>query len=187
MDTTIGVDFYLSEIEVDGKKIKVKIWDTAGSEKYMSISAVYYRKADGVIFVFDMTRPRSFTDIVSVWMNAVEAQESGCPEAVKLLVGNKSDLSPEVDVSQIRRYAELHDMSFVEASAKSNQNVQHIFTSLANLIIQEKERKGSKGGNSKMDSVTLSNGKKTTPTSGCLLYTSPSPRDRTRSRMPSSA
>ena len=41
----------------------------------MSISAVYYRKADGVIFVFDMTRPRSFTDIVSVWMNAVEAQE----------------------------------------------------------------------------------------------------------------
>ena len=41
----------------------------------MSISAVYYRKADGVIFVFDMTRPRSFTNIVSVWMNAVEAQE----------------------------------------------------------------------------------------------------------------
>ena len=54
---------------------QVKIWDTAGSEKYMSISAVYYRKADGVIFVFDTTRPRSFTDIVSVWMNAVEAQE----------------------------------------------------------------------------------------------------------------
>jgi Ras-related protein Rab-8A len=43
METTIGVDFYLSEIDVNGKKIKVKIWDTAGSEKYMSISAVYYR------------------------------------------------------------------------------------------------------------------------------------------------
>ena len=55
--------------------LQVKIWDTAGSEKYMSISAVYYRKADGVIFVFDMTRPRSFTNVVSVWMNAVEAQE----------------------------------------------------------------------------------------------------------------
>ena len=57
-------------------------------------------------------------------------------------------------------------MSFVEASAKSNQNVQHIFTTLANLIIQEKERKDSKGGNTKMDSVTLSNGKKTTPSNG---------------------
>ena len=55
--------------------LQVKIWDTAGSEKYMSISAVYYRKADGVIFVFDMTRPRSFTNVVSVWMNAVETQE----------------------------------------------------------------------------------------------------------------
>ena len=53
----------------------MKIWDTAGSEKYMSISAVYYRKADGVIFVFDVTKPKSFTDIETVWMQAVEAPE----------------------------------------------------------------------------------------------------------------
>ena len=59
----------------------------------MSISAVYYRKADGVIFVFDMTRPRSFTDIVSVWMNAVEAQERYVHKlsASKAII-NKSDV-----------------------------------------------------------------------------------------------
>ena len=58
---------------------QVKIWDTAGSEKYMSISAVYYRKADGVVFVFDVTRPRSFTNIETIWMNAVDAPErSAC-------------------------------------------------------------------------------------------------------------
>lgn len=55
--------------------LQVKIWDTAGSEKYMSISAVYYRKADGVIFVFDVTKPKSFTDIETIWMQAVEAPE----------------------------------------------------------------------------------------------------------------
>ena len=54
---------------------QVKIWDTAGSEKYMSISTVYYRKADGVIFIFDVTKPRTFTNIETVWMNAVEAPE----------------------------------------------------------------------------------------------------------------
>ena len=54
---------------------QVKIWDTAGSEKYMSISAVYYRKADGVIFLFDVTKAKSFTNIESVWMAAVEAPE----------------------------------------------------------------------------------------------------------------
>ena len=54
---------------------QVKIWDTAGSEKYMSISAVYYRKADGVIFLFDVTKTKSFTNIESVWMAAVEAPE----------------------------------------------------------------------------------------------------------------
>ena len=53
-------------------RLQVKIWDTAGSEKYMSISAVYYRKADGVILVFDVTKPRSFTNIETIWMNAVE-------------------------------------------------------------------------------------------------------------------
>ena len=55
--------------------LQVKIWDTAGSEKYMSISAVYYRKADGVIFIFDVTKPRSFTNVETIWMNAVEAPE----------------------------------------------------------------------------------------------------------------
>lgn len=55
--------------------MQVKIWDTAGSEKYMSISAVYYRKADGVILVFDVTKPRSFTNIETIWMNAVEEPE----------------------------------------------------------------------------------------------------------------
>ena len=55
--------------------LQVKIWDTAGSEKYMSISTVYYRKADGVIFIFDVTKPRTFTNIETVWMNAVEAPE----------------------------------------------------------------------------------------------------------------
>ncbi|CAI8008889.1 Ras-related protein Rab-1A [Geodia barretti] len=105
METTVGVDFYLSEIDINGKKIKVKIWDTAGSEKYMSISAVYY---------------------------------SGCPEAIKLLVGNKCDLPAEVDLSQAKRYAELHDMLFLEASAKNNHNVRECFLHLAREICELK-------------------------------------------------
>lgn len=138
METTIGVDFYLSEIDVKGKKIKVKIWDTAGSEKYMSISAVYYRKADGVIFVFDVTKPKSFTDIETIWMQAVEAPEHGCPEAVKVLVGNKCDLPADVDLSQAKKYADLHDMEFIETSAKTNMNIQEAFIKLASEICEVK-------------------------------------------------
>lgn len=138
METTIGVDFYLSEIDVKGKKIKVKIWDTAGSEKYMSISAVYYRKADGVIFVFDVTKPKSFTDIETIWMQAVEAPEHGCPEAVKVLVGNKCDLPADVDLSQAKKYADLHDMEFIETSAKTNMNIQESFIRLASEICEVK-------------------------------------------------
>ena len=64
----------------------MKIWDTAGSEKYMSISTVYYRKADGVVFIFDVTKPRSFTNIETIWMNAVDAPERLALLADKVVV-----------------------------------------------------------------------------------------------------
>eukprot|EP00731_Ephydatia_muelleri_P032102 Em0023g609a len=156
METTIGVDFYISELDLNGKKIKVKIWDTAGSEKYMSISAVYYRKADGVIFLFDVTKTKSFTNIESVWMAAVEAPESGCPEAVKLLVGNKCDLQHDMDLTQLQRYAEFHDMEFLEASAKDNRNVEEAFYRLATDICKVKSQQSVKHGGDLGDAPSMS-------------------------------
>ena len=61
--TTIGVDFKIKTINIDGIKIKMQIWDTAGQERYKSLSKVYYKGASGVLIVYDVTEPQSYLDV----------------------------------------------------------------------------------------------------------------------------
>ena len=55
--------------------LQIKIWDTAGSEKYMSVATAYYRKADGVILVFDVTNEKSFVNVQSRWLDAIMSED----------------------------------------------------------------------------------------------------------------
>jgi len=86
---TIGVEFALHEMEVDGKKIRTQIWDTAGQERYRAITNLYYRRAHGVILVYDVTTHSSFRAL-DRWLD--EARTHIPTDACITLVGNKSDL-----------------------------------------------------------------------------------------------
>ena len=66
--STIGVDFKFKTIEVNGEKVKLQIWDTAGSEAFKSIVSAYYRGADAVILVFDNSDQLSFEQLTSFWI-----------------------------------------------------------------------------------------------------------------------
>lgn len=59
--TTIGIDFKIRTIELDGKRVKLQIWDTAGQERFRTITTAYYRGAMGILLVYDVTDERSFT------------------------------------------------------------------------------------------------------------------------------
>ena len=85
---TIGVDFGVTTINVDDKKIKTQIWDTAGQERYRAIASAYYRMASGIVIVYDITNKLSFDHICS-WINEVKLH---VPQANILIVGNKTDL-----------------------------------------------------------------------------------------------
>ena len=63
----MGVEFLSKTIKVNGQNIKITIWDTAGQEKYKSLSKVYYKGASGIIIVYDITNPQSYVDVES-WM-----------------------------------------------------------------------------------------------------------------------
>ena len=93
---TIGVDFKIKTIEIDGKKVKLQIWDTAGQERFKNITSSYYRGAHGVIVAYDVTDKKSYQDI-HTWMGEVEKHAS--PNITRVLVGNKSDLEEKRDVS----------------------------------------------------------------------------------------
>merc|ERR1719321_2356167 len=91
--STIGVDFRFRTVKVGDKFVKLQIWDTAGQERFRTITSAYYRGADGIIMVYDVTAQESF-DHVQDWLSEVNryASEGTC----KLLVGNKSDRADKV-------------------------------------------------------------------------------------------
>lgn len=88
--TTIGVDFRFRTLPIDGKVVKLQIWDTAGQEKFRTITSAYYKGADGIVLVYDTTNAQSFEEIDKYWIGEVEQYAEANVEL--LLIGNKSDM-----------------------------------------------------------------------------------------------
>jgi small GTP-binding protein len=91
--STIGVDFRFRTLKVEKKIIKLQIWDTAGQERYRTITSAYYRGADGIIMVYDVTNEESFNHI-NEWF--LEVNRYASEDTCKLIVGNKTDLPDKV-------------------------------------------------------------------------------------------
>jgi small GTP-binding protein len=131
---TISTDFILKNIEMDGKKIKLQIWDTAGQEKFRTLMSSYYRRANGVIIVYDITKKTSFANVQS-WYT--EAQKN-IPDATIMLIGNKNDLEMKRDVQKNdgKDFAEINGMSFYETSARTNDNINASFEQFVRVILE---------------------------------------------------
>uniref|UniRef100_A0A3Q4A8J3 Ras-related protein Rab-15 n=1 Tax=Mola mola TaxID=94237 RepID=A0A3Q4A8J3_MOLML len=132
--STIGVDFKMKTLLIDGIKVRIQIWDTAGQERYQTITKQYYRRAQGIFLVYDITSERSFQHIMK-WASDVD--EYAPDKVQKILVGNKSD---EVDKRQVAteqgvKLAKAYGMDFFETSAFTNQNITETFTRLAEQVL----------------------------------------------------
>uniref|UniRef100_A0A1L8DV28 Putative rab subfamily protein of small gtpase n=1 Tax=Nyssomyia neivai TaxID=330878 RepID=A0A1L8DV28_9DIPT len=101
--TTIGVDFKIRSVVINGQRVKLQIWDTAGQERFRTITSTYYRGTHGVIIVYDVTNGDSFAN-VKRWLQEIE---QNCDVVNKVLVGNKNDF-PErklVETEDAQRFA----------------------------------------------------------------------------------
>lgn len=134
-ELTIGVEFGARMLTVDGKPIKVQIWDTAGQESFRSITRAYYRGAAGALLVYDVTRRETFEHLTK-WLE--EARQYASPTMTIMLVGNKADLSNhrEVKFEEGQRFAQENGLIFIETSAKTAENVEKAFLSTAQKIHQ---------------------------------------------------
>jgi len=138
--STIGIDFKLRTVILDDKKIKLQIWDTAGQERFQTLTRVYYRGTAGAIFVYDITRNKTFESI-ETWLAAFENATGTKTKIPKVLIGNKVDKSidREVGYARAQAVANKFDMRFCEASAKTGYNVENAFFALARDIIAQKD------------------------------------------------
>ncbi|XP_029092409.1 ras-related protein Rab-15 isoform X3 [Monodon monoceros] len=118
-----GVDFKMKTIEVDGIKVRIQIWDTAGQERYQTITKQYYRRAQGIFLVYDISSERSYQHIMK-WVSDVDEY---APEGVqKILIGNKADEEQKRQVGreQGQQLAKEYGMDFYETSACTNLNIK---------------------------------------------------------------
>ncbi|KAJ5619084.1 hypothetical protein N7510_003068 [Penicillium lagena] len=131
--TTIGIDFKIRNIELDGKRVALQIFDTAGQERFRTITTAYYRHAMGILLVYDVTDERSFYNI-RTWLSNVEQHAS--ESAHKILIGNKCDWGEKraISTEQGQQLADELGISFLEVSAKNNINIEKAFYSLASDI-----------------------------------------------------
>jgi len=139
-DPTIGVEFGAKTITSKGKVIKLQIWDTAGQESFRSITRSYFRGAIGALLTFDITSRESF-DAIHGFVE--ETTTSASSNLVIILIGNKSDLASERQVSkeEAETYAKRLGLIYIEVSAKTGHNVNLAFDMVTEKVLEKIDRK----------------------------------------------
>lgn len=132
--STIGVDFKIQTLTLeDGKMAKLQIWDTAGQDRFRTITSSYYRGAHGILVVFDLNDPHSFEN-VPYWLAEIDHYcSSNCPPKL-ILVGNKSDLPSNVEAEKVKTFCSQNNLTYIETSAKNGNNIKAAFNHLANQL-----------------------------------------------------
>ncbi|KAI4454902.1 hypothetical protein MML48_9g00002211 [Holotrichia oblita] len=151
--TTIGVDFKIRTVNIDGQRIKLQIWDTAGQERFRTITSTYYRGTHGVIVVYDVTNGESFAN-VKRWLLEIE---QNCDVVNKVLVGNKNDCPDRkvVLTEDAERFARTLNIILFETSAKDNLNVEEMFLCVTRLVLKSKCEMMMRQNDTDNDTVNL--------------------------------
>lgn len=141
---TIGVELFKTELIINNEKYLIKIWDTCGQERLRALTSNYYKNADGILFVYDITQKNTLT--FNYWLEQIKEKSS--VKAI-ILFGNKTDLdSPdnknedvpkrEITKEEGEKVAEQYGLKLFEGSAKDDINIDAAILELVDLIYKEK-------------------------------------------------
>jgi Ras-related protein Rab-11A len=133
---TIGVEFFLKELMIDGRKVMLQLWDFGGQERFRFLLESYVIGARGALLMFDLTRTVTL-DNIEQWVNICRKKDPNLPI---LFLGSKSDLSEDICIkkdyiSEMREAFNLYD--YLPISSKTGENVQRSFESLTREILKK--------------------------------------------------
>ena len=150
--STIGIDYKTKTVEFKSKKIKLKIFDTSGQERFRTLTKNYYHGSDGIIIVFDIKRKETLEEI-SYWMEEIN-KNCDSKKIGLLLVGNKNDGNLEdrkISKEEGVNISNLYNFKYIETSALTNENIKECFDLIIHLILEKK--------NIKLDDINKNNKK----------------------------
>ena len=162
--STIGVSFSYKEVVRGKDKIKLKLVDTAGQEKFKSLTKSYFKNTDVVLFVFALDDKISFNNIKE-WIELFIQNNSRDKEVLKYLVGNKNDLNSEIEQKLIDDFANENQFKYISTSAKDNISINELFEKIADNLYNAYIIKGDP----KQKNITLKNGGRKQPKKNCFL------------------
>ncbi|KAM5135882.1 ras-related protein Rab-37 isoform 1-T1 [Mantella aurantiaca] len=132
---TVGIDFRNKVMTVDEQNVKLQIWDTAGQERFRSVTHAYYRDAQALLLLYDITNKASFENI-RAWLT--EVHEFAHKDVVIMLLGNKCDMTSArvIRTEDGESLAKEYGIPFMETSAKTGVNVELAFMAVARELKQ---------------------------------------------------
>ena len=145
-EATLGIKYSYKEIKFNNKdKIILKLVDTAGKERFRSLTKSYFKNVDAVLFVFSMDDKDSF-DTIKDWMELFKDNNSK-EDIPKYLVGNKDDLKIKVEQSLIDEFIKENNIPYMSTSAKENKNVDELFEEIGKKLYTDFQKNGNKDQN----------------------------------------
>ncbi|XP_023022878.1 RAS oncogene family member Rab21 [Leptinotarsa decemlineata] len=140
--STVQASFLNKKLSIDGNRVNLSIWDTAGQEKFHALGPIYYRSSNGAVLVYDITDEDSFQKVKS-WVK--ELRKMLGTEISLIIVGNKSDLEKDrhVNLEEAESYAEKVKAIHYQTSAKLNQGVEEMFLALTQKMLDEAKEKAA--------------------------------------------
>ena len=156
--SSIGVDFKTKQIDLDDRLIKLQIWDTAGHEKFRTITTSYYKSAHAIIILYDITQKASF-DHIRNWITEID--KFGKQGVLKVIVGNKLDMENNRKITKeaAENLALKYGIKLWEVSAKDNTNIEEMFLDTIKTLL-EKNSKIISEGSSMATNIQLNKNKK---------------------------
>ena len=136
--SSTGIDLQNKIMNIKNKKVRIQIWDTAGQEKYKSITKNLFLKVMGALVLYDITNEESFTKLKE-WVELIKEE---CGRHIKILIiGNKSDLESQraIDKEDAMKYANEEKVQYIECSSKTGENVEKAIIMLSEKILESTE------------------------------------------------
>ena len=166
---TVGLDSFTKDEIIDDKTVRIKIWDTAGQERYKSLTKGFFRNAEGVMLVYDVTNSETYENL-KFWLQSIKNNTSpDMGEIPIILIGNKIDCEDrEVKHEEAENFWKEQGYPYFETSAKTGENIDNTIKYLVKKVINIKEgKKDDENENIKIDKKDINKNNEEAKKCGC--------------------